>query len=55
MSRFRELELDGRAAVAVYRDGVLQSLTLAAGRHAACGNALIERDNVENGYIATAK
>jgi hypothetical protein len=53
ISRFRELELDGRAAVAVYRNDALQSLTLAAGRRAACGDALIERERVENGYLET--
>ena len=54
VSRFGELELDGRAAVAVYCNNVLQSLTLAAGRRAACGDALIERDEVENGYLGKA-
>ena len=54
VSRFGEFELDGRAAVAVYRDDVLQSLTLAAGRRAACGEAVIQREQAENGYAATA-
>ena len=50
-ARWGDIQLEGRAAVAEFRRGRLESLCLAAGTRAVCGATRVERDTVGSGYV----